>query len=149
MTSGYYNKMLINQCFNIGSYVVTICSANMDPGVLQYKNCWKWGHTTFACYFQGARCLKCNGSHKIKYHHYFAWCCKANFKINPPCLETKQGKLYPHSFNCKDDYQADSNSCLFWHHCFNKKWHTKKYQELHDSRAQSIHSIVNSNKHDC
>ena len=34
-------KSLINQCFNVGSYIITIHGANMNPGVLQYKNCWK------------------------------------------------------------------------------------------------------------
>jgi len=26
-------KMLINRCFNVGKYIVTICRANMNPGV--------------------------------------------------------------------------------------------------------------------
>ena len=104
----------------------------MNPSVLQCKNCWKWGHTTFLCRLQEARYLKCNGFHKVEYHHHFAWCCKVNFKTNPSHLETKQGKPCPYSFkyiNCKGDYQADSNACLFWHHFFNKEWHSKKYQD--------------------
>jgi len=32
-------KCLINRCFNIGRYIATIRGANMNPGVLQYKNC--------------------------------------------------------------------------------------------------------------
>jgi len=55
----------------------------------------------------------------------------------------KQGKPCSHSFkyiNCSGDYQADSNLCPFWKHCFNKKWHTKKYQEIRNNRAKSIHS---------
>ena len=32
-------KGLINKCFNIGSYITTIRGANMNPGVLQCKNC--------------------------------------------------------------------------------------------------------------
>ena len=39
--SGTKAKGLINRCFNIGSYITTICSANMNLGVLLYKNCWK------------------------------------------------------------------------------------------------------------
>ena len=141
--------MLINFCFNVSSYIATIHSANMNPSVPQYKNCWKWEHTTFICYFQGARCLKWNSPHKVEHHHHFVWYYKANFKINPSCLETKQSKLYFHSFkciNCKSDHQADSNLYPFWHYCFNKEWHMKKYQELHDSKAQLICSIVNGNK---
>jgi len=34
-------KMLINRCFNVGKFITTIHRANMNPGVLQCKNCWK------------------------------------------------------------------------------------------------------------
>jgi len=36
--SGSKAKGLINRCFNIGSYIVTIREANMNLGVSQYKN---------------------------------------------------------------------------------------------------------------
>jgi len=39
--SGSNTKMLINRCFNVGSYITTIQGANMNPSVLQCKNCWK------------------------------------------------------------------------------------------------------------
>jgi len=39
--SGVKAKELINRCFNVGSYIATICDANMNSGVLQCKNCWK------------------------------------------------------------------------------------------------------------
>ena len=39
--SGSSAKMLINRCFNVGKFIATICGANMNSGVLQYKNCWK------------------------------------------------------------------------------------------------------------
>jgi len=39
--SGSRAKGLINQCFNIGRYIVMIKGANMNPDVLQCKNCWK------------------------------------------------------------------------------------------------------------
>ena len=32
-------KRPINRCFNVESYIATIRGANMNPGVLQYKNC--------------------------------------------------------------------------------------------------------------
>ena len=92
---------------------------------------------------------KCNRLHKLEHYCHFAWCCKANFKINSPCLKTKQGEPCSHSFkyiNCKGNHQADSNSCPLWHRRFNKEWHTKKYQELCDSKAQSFHSVMNSSK---
>ena len=91
-------KKLINHYFNVGSFVATIRGTNMNPSVPQCKNCWKWGYTTFACHLQDARCLKCNSLHKTKHYHYFAWCYKTNFKINPSHLEIKQGEPCPHSF---------------------------------------------------
>ena len=39
--SGSNAKMLINRCFNVGSYITTIWGANMNPGIPQCKNCWK------------------------------------------------------------------------------------------------------------
>jgi len=77
--SGYNAKMLINRCFNVGNYIVTIWGANMNPSVPQCKN---WGHTTLSCRIQDAKCVKCNGPHKSDHHREFGWCCKANTKIN-------------------------------------------------------------------
>ena len=148
LQSSLVANSLINCCFNISSFIATIHGTNINSGILQCKNCWKWSHTTFACHFQGSWYVKYNGPHKVKHHWHFTWCCKANFKINPPCLETKQGELCPYTFkciNCKGDYQADSNICPFWYYCFNKEWHMRKYQELRDVRNWSIHSAVNSN----
>ena len=65
-------KGLINRCFNIGSYITTICWMNINLGVPQYKNCWKQSHVTFSCRIQGSRCIKCNGLHKTKHYHQFA-----------------------------------------------------------------------------
>ena len=48
--SGSKAKSLINRCFNIGRYITTIWGANMNPGVSQYKNCWKWRHATLSCH---------------------------------------------------------------------------------------------------
>jgi len=47
--SGIKAKRLINRKFNVGSFITTICGANMNPGVLQCKNCWKWGHIAEVC----------------------------------------------------------------------------------------------------
>ena len=138
--------MLINRCFNVGNYIATIWGANMNLGIPQCKNCWKWGHLTFSCRVQGTKCVKCNGPHKSEHHHEFGWCCKANAKTNPPRLETKKGKLCPHSFkysNCQGEHQADSNRCPFWRYRFNREWHQKKYIEIWDNQAKSIHSEAN------
>ena len=139
-------KGLINWCFNIGWYIVTIRTANTNSGILQCKNCWKWGHSTFSCRIQGSKCIKCNRSHKSENHHEFGWCCKANEKTNPPHLETKKDELCLHSFkctNCWGEHQADSTTCPFWKNHFNREWHQKKYSEIHENRVNSIHSAGN------
>ena len=122
--SGSNAKMLINRCFNVRSYITTIWGANMNPGVPQCKNCWKWDHATFSCRVQDSKYIKCNGPHKSEHHQEFGWCCKMNAKTNPPRLETKKGKPCSHMFkysNCQGNHQADSNQCPFWRHRFNRE----------------------------
>ena len=119
-------KTLINWCFNVRKYIMTVRGANMNPRVLQCKNCWKWGHSTFSCRIQGSKCVKCNSSHKSENHHKFGWCCKANIKTNLPCLEIKKDNLCPHTFkcsNCRGEHQVNSNLCPFWRHRFNRDWY--------------------------
>ena len=114
--SGSNVKMLINRCFNIGKYIAIIQGANMNPGVPQCKNCWKWGHATFSCRIQGLKYTKCNSPHNSENHREFGWCYKLKDKINPPSLETKKGEPCPHTFkclNCHGDHQANSNVCPF------------------------------------
>ena len=128
--SGSKAKGLINRYFNIGSYIVTICRANMNLDVPQCKNCQKWEHAIFAYRIQGSKCIKYNSSYKTEHHHYFAWCCKANFKTNPPRLETKQGELCLYTFKCsnyKGNHQANSNLYPFQKYHFNREWYSKKY----------------------
>ena len=142
--SGSNAKMLIKRCFNVGKYIATIQSANMNLGILQCKNCCKWGHTTFSYRIQGAKCIKCNSPHKSENHCKFGWCCKANKNTNPPCFKKKKDKPCPYSFkcsNCQGDHQADSNLCPFWRHRFNRKWQQKKYVKICENRIKSIHSI--------
>ena len=114
--SGSKAKGLINRCFNVGRFIMTIQEANMNPGVSQCKNCWQWGHATLSCHIQKSKYVKCNGLHKTENHHQFGWYCKANKKINSSYLETKKDEPCPHTFkcsNCCGDHQADSNLCLF------------------------------------
>ena len=70
--SGSSAKMLINRYFNIGKFIATICRANMNLGVPQCKNCWKWEHATFSCWIQDSKYVKCNGSHKSENHREFS-----------------------------------------------------------------------------
>ena len=140
-------KMLINRCFNVRNYILTIYSTNMNFSVLQCKNYWKWDHVTFLCRIQEARYAKCNGPHKSEHHWEFGWCCKANDKINLPRLKTKKEEPCPHSFkcsNCHGNYLADSNQCLFWCHRFNREWYQKKYNEICENRSKSICSKANN-----
>ena len=142
-------RKIINRRFNIGNIIVMVKGANMNPDVSQCKNCWKWSHTAGVCCIQGSKCAKCNGPHLTEHHCDFAWCCKANNKINPPRLETKKDEPCPHSFkclNCKGSHLTNSNDCLFWKHHFNKEWHTKEYAKLQEARKNSIHSSINDNE---
>jgi len=82
-------RELINRCFNIGSYIITIQRMNMNLRVLQCKNCWKWGHITFSYRIQGSRCIKCNSLHRTEHHYHFSWCYKVNKKTNSSRLEMK------------------------------------------------------------
>ena len=43
-------KTIINRHFNIGNFITIVHGANMNPGILQCKNCWKWGHTAGVCH---------------------------------------------------------------------------------------------------
>ena len=43
-------KKVINRRFNIGSFIATVQSANMNPSIPQCKNCWKWGYTAGVCH---------------------------------------------------------------------------------------------------
>jgi len=143
--SGKKAKGLINWCFNVSKYITTIQSANMNLGVPQCKNCWKWGHLMLFCRIQGSKCIKCNSSHKSENHREFGWCCKVNEKSNPPWLKMKKGEPCPHMFKClnwQGNHQADSNLCPFWRHRFNKKWQQKKYAKICENRVKLICSIV-------
>ena len=118
--SGSLAKNIINCRFNIGRFIATIKGTNMNPGVPQCKNCWKWGHLTLSCCSHISRCTKCYVAYITKHHREKAWCCVENKKAN--CLATKEGKPCPHIFkcmNCKGNHQADSYSCPYWCNHFN------------------------------
>jgi len=54
--NGTKAKCFINRCFNINYYITTIRETNMNSGVSQCKNCWKWDYITFACFTHGFKC---------------------------------------------------------------------------------------------
>ena len=56
--------------------------SNMNPGISQCKNCWKWGHSTLSCHSHISRCAKCYGAHITEHHREKVWCCMDNKKAN-------------------------------------------------------------------
>ena len=74
-------KNIINCHFNIGHFITTIKGTNMNPGVPQCKNCWKWGHSTLSCHSHISRCTKCYGAHTTEHHREKVWCCMNNKNV--------------------------------------------------------------------
>jgi len=97
--SKFNTKNLINRCFNISSHITMIRDINMNLGIFQYKNYWKWDHTTFACYTHYSKCIKCNNPYEVEHHREMAWYCNVNFEINPLRLKIKR-KPCSYSFKC-------------------------------------------------
>ena len=58
LQNGLLAKKIINRSFNVESFIMSVRGANMNSGIPQCKNYWKWRHTTFACHFQGSQCVK-------------------------------------------------------------------------------------------
>ena len=70
--NGTNTKKVINQRLNISSFIATVQGTNINLGIPQCKNCWKWGHTAEVCHIQGSKCVRCNGPHLTEHHHHFA-----------------------------------------------------------------------------
>jgi len=83
-------KNIINRRFNIGQFIVTVCRTNMNPGVPQCKNCWKWGHLTLSCRSHISRCAKCYGAHDTEHHREKVWCCMENKKANQVATNSEE-----------------------------------------------------------
>jgi len=66
--SGSLVKNIINRHFNIGRFIAIVKGINMNLGVPQYKNCWKWGHSTLSCCSYISRYSKCYGAHITEHH---------------------------------------------------------------------------------
>ena len=52
--NGSKAKLLINHSFNLGRHIAMVRATNMNPGIPQCHNCWKWGHLTFSCRAHGS-----------------------------------------------------------------------------------------------
>ena len=61
-------KNIINRQFNIGQFIAIIRRTNMNPGVPQCKNCWKWGHLTLSCCSHVFRYAKYYRAHNTEHH---------------------------------------------------------------------------------
>ena len=70
--NGTNTKRLINYCFNVGKYIITIYGTNMNLGVSQCKKCWKWGHLIYVYRVQGLKYVKYNGPHLTEHHREFS-----------------------------------------------------------------------------
>jgi len=68
---GSKGKTLINRSFNFGRHTATVRGTAMHPGVAQCRNCWHWGHPTYACHAQGTKCQKCSGPHRVENHRSY------------------------------------------------------------------------------
>ena len=66
--SGSKTKGIINRCFNVDSQIVTVQDTNMNPGIPQCKNCWKWEHIIFSYHIHRAKHIKCNRPHKLEHY---------------------------------------------------------------------------------
>ena len=66
--NNHNTKKIINRCFNIRNIVAMVRGANMNPGIPQCKNCWKWGHSTGVCHIQGSKYAKCNSPYLTDKH---------------------------------------------------------------------------------
>jgi hypothetical protein len=112
--NGKWAVPLVNRQINIGGWTSTIRAISMHPDVLQYHNCWRWGHPTHKCYAHVLRYPKCGGAHHLENHRTHRLCCKTHPKMNPPREAMAPGDPCTHTFkclNCKGDHQVDDYKC--------------------------------------
>ena len=139
--NGSKAKNIIKLQFNVSWYIYIVQSTNINLRVLQCKNCWWWGYSTFACQSHMARCIKYNSSHKTEHHQEIGWCCKENKKTTPLRSATKESNPCSYVFkciNCKGDHLANNYHYPYWKNHFNRDWHSKKVEELHKKRVTSF-----------
>ncbi|CAA7268141.1 unnamed protein product [Cyclocybe aegerita] len=67
-----------------------------------------------------------------KEHRQHAGCCKGNAKVKPPVPPTPRDQPCPHKgrcVNCHKDHTANSASCKFWAHRYNREWIMAEYHQ--------------------
>ncbi|CAA7267342.1 unnamed protein product [Cyclocybe aegerita] len=103
------------------------------------QRCWKWGHPTVACKAKQLSCPICSGPHEQKEHRQHAGCCKGNAKAKPPVPPTPRDQPCPHKgrcVNCHKDHAANSASCKFWAHRYDREWIMAEYRQVHEHAAR-------------
>ncbi|CAA7258924.1 unnamed protein product [Cyclocybe aegerita] len=96
------------------------------------QRCWKWGHPTVTCKAKQLSCPICSGPHEQKEHRQHAGCCKGNAKAKPPVLPTPHDQPCLHKgccVNCHKDHAANSASCKFWAHRYDREWIMAEYRQ--------------------
>ncbi|CAA7267352.1 unnamed protein product [Cyclocybe aegerita] len=77
-------------------------------------------------------CPICSGPHEQKEHRQHAGCCKGNAKAKPPVPPTPRDQPCPHKgrcVNCHKDHAANSASCKFWAHRYDREWIMAEYRQ--------------------
>ncbi|CAA7267576.1 unnamed protein product [Cyclocybe aegerita] len=70
--------------------------------------------------------------HEQKEHRQHAGCCKGNAKAKPPVPPTPRDQPCPHKgrcVNCHKDHAANSASCKFWAHRYDREWIMAEYRQ--------------------
>jgi len=90
---GSKGKTLINRSFNFGHYTATVRGTAMHSGVAQCRNCWYWGHLTYACRAQGTKCQKCGGPHRVENYRSMCQMCSRQSLSNMLVIDYVVGHL--------------------------------------------------------
>ncbi|CAA7270005.1 unnamed protein product [Cyclocybe aegerita] len=125
-------KKALGQPIFLAGRSCAIRPAARHTGVPLCQRCWKWGHPTVACKAKQLSCPICSGPHEQKEHRQHAGCCKGNAKAKPPVPPTPRDQPCPHKgccVNCHKDHAANSASCKFWAHRYDREWIMAEYRQ--------------------
>ncbi|CAA7263692.1 unnamed protein product [Cyclocybe aegerita] len=125
-------KKALGQPIFLAGQSCAIRPAARHTGVPLCQRCWKWGHPTVTCKAKQLSCPICSGPHEQKEHRQHAGCCKGNAKAKPPVPPTPRDQPCPHKgrcVNCHKDHAANSASCKFWAHRYDREWIMNEYRQ--------------------
>ncbi|CAA7263235.1 unnamed protein product [Cyclocybe aegerita] len=95
-----------------------------------YCNIWDSQQGTHAKKALGQLIFLAGRSCAIRPAH--ARCCKGNAKAKPPVPPTPHDQPCPHNgrcVNCHKDHAANSASCKYWAHRYDREWIMNKYRQ--------------------